>query len=133
MYFSMRIGGDSPDNKRLRLAIQELNSIIEEVAPPATSADLQVDLTFDIPGPYSAPDYQGMRTGSFFRKKHILVVQVATPRQIDPAEIPNYLTTVLEETIPMVQGFAKRRNVTLSLENFIRAVGAIVSRVSKRS
>ncbi len=129
VYFSMRVGGDSRDNRRMREAIRHLGNLSDELLALPKSDDLRVDLTFDIPGPYTSPDYDGIRTGSFFRKDHLLVVQVSVPAGIAAADISSYLMNTLSQTVEPVQDFAKRRKLALSVEAFERAIHRLVPRV----
>jgi hypothetical protein len=131
VYFSMRVGGDSLENQQVQASIRGLTKIRDELVDAPEIGDLRVDLTFEIPGPYYGPDYPGLRTGSFFRKDRVLVIQIAVPR--DVADISRYLVDILHQASEIARGFARRRKLTLSPEAFERALELIISRVEQRS
>ncbi len=125
IYFSMRVGGESSDNAEVIAAVRQLLNARDEFLAPPEWHDLRVDLTFDIPGPFSGPDYHGMRTGSFFRKDGVLVVQAAVPAGLTPGGIPGYLMATLREMVELAKGYVRRRRLPLSTDAIERAAAEL--------
>jgi hypothetical protein len=126
---SMRTGGESRENEAIVAAIKDLWRRLDEVSSAPHEADLRVVLMFDIPGPRLPVDYEGVRTGSFFRSKDALEVQAAVPDELTAADMPGYLSAVLSEMVDAAKAYAKRRKLPLSTEALERAVGELIARL----
>ena len=129
LYVSAFLGGQRGSYTEAEAAVDELFRLKEEVCPPPGTADLKIQLIFDIPGPMVPVDYEGVRTGRFSGAKQMLVVQVAVPEGLTGSEIRRYLREALGEMVELAKAYVKRRKLPLSTEALERAVGELIARL----
>jgi hypothetical protein len=107
------VGGATSANRAWRDAIQDLTRRVKE-ARTGFEAPLNVNVVFHVPGHLLAPDYAGVRTGTFSRSQRLLMVQVALPAEPppDPAE---YLQSAAQAAIDEAERWAQRRGLASDL------------------
>src|SRR5262249_4949950 len=106
---SLRIGGESAENQAAIAAIHGVGRIADDVCEHIEHKVLHVELTFDVPGPITAPDYTGLRTGTYFRDHEFLIIQVAVPMPFPQDHAVDYMVGVLEQMLDLARGYVKRR------------------------
>lgn len=67
-------------------------------------AQFELNVVFHVPGEYLNVDFEGMRTGSFSRRKAVLAVQVALPVEA-PVDVDVMLRTCVWDAIEMAEEF----------------------------
>ena len=77
-------------------------------------SSLNVNVVFQVPGSILAPDFEGVRTGSFSKKKALLMVQVALPREM-PDDAPAYLRAAMVNAVDAAENWAARRHKDMDL------------------
>lgn len=77
------IGGGPGTDRRWVAAVMALMRAVKE-ARWCVESPLAVNVVYQIPGPNLTPEFEGLRTGLFSRKRRELMVQVALPPE--PAE-----------------------------------------------
>lgn len=75
---STLVGGSGANCQAWQFAIKTFCHDIKKCIQGRTTP-LKLDLAFHIPGNMLKPDFYGVRTGSYFKKMSILVVQIALP------------------------------------------------------
>lgn len=105
------VGGTnaSPEWER---AVKRLGLRLIETRQAAPRAAVALNVVYQIPGEVLTPDFEGVRTGRFFKSKSRLIVQVALPAEVpgDPEhEVRKYLDRAIElaEQFLLKKGFSK--------------------------
>lgn len=75
---------------------------------------LNVNIVFHVRGKMIAPEFIGVRTGSFSRKNATLMVQVALP-EVVPADHEEFLKEQSRKALDAAERWAKRRKVDANL------------------
>ena len=89
-----------------------------------------VNVVFHVPGKLMKPDYEGMRTGSWFGKRRTQVVQVAVPPDLrEPGDIAEFLASSVEAAVPLAAERIARfkRSAHLSTSDAATAAAAAAS------
>ena len=81
---------------------------------------LNLNVVYQVPGEFIGPDFEGVRTGSYFRRRAVLVVQDAVPSGV-PSDPNGFLRETLLAAIDAVAPWASRRKVLVDLDA-LRAV-----------
>ena len=92
-------------------------------AEPQETGSLEV--VFHVPGSIIAPDFQGLRTGTLWRKKRKLAVQVAVPPAIlaaDDVELRAFLMSSLREAIATAAPVFERAKIPYPEDDLRTAV-----------
>jgi hypothetical protein len=80
------------------------------------TSDVNVNVVFQVPGEFSRPDFEGLRTGSFRRRDSLLMVQVTLPGEPPPGA-EDYLAQKLLDAIDVAEEWAIRKRHATSLDN----------------
>lgn len=72
-------GGTSPSMSRWRHALTQVTLALDASSEDARSP-LHVNVIYQVPGNLIKPDFEGVRTGYYSKKRASLIVQVASPR-----------------------------------------------------
>jgi hypothetical protein len=104
------VGGWSPYTSEWKAALQNLSQRVTSVRDGASSP-LNVNVIFQVPGNNITPDFEGIRTGYFSKKKMWLIVQVALPEAPPEGGIDADLLNRLKEAIDEAETWAKRRKI----------------------
>jgi hypothetical protein len=105
------VGG--PETTKWEAAITEVRRQVDEACVGITSP-LKVNVVFHVPGSILKPDYEGVRTGSFFRKHGLLVVQVALPEEA-PEDPAAHLRRAMVAAIAEAEAWARRKRIATEL------------------
>ena len=85
------------------------------------TSSAEVNIVFHLPGSIIKPDYVGLRTGTFSKKRKKLMVQAAVEdefiRSTSSEEVINYLVEVSDEAIGIAKNFFDRKNMDYDLES----------------
>jgi hypothetical protein len=126
-------GGASFDTREVIAAIRALWPVIDKVSPLPRDRDLGLNLLWLVPGPLSSPDFEGIRTGTFFRSKRVLQVQIAVPPKMEAQNIRRYLRETLVAVSDLARSEAKRRRkASLSAEAAEAAIGQLIRRMPRK-
>ena len=118
------IGGTTPANKGWTEPLRALSQRVT-AARAGVDVPLAVNVVFHIPGRLLQPEFEGVRTGSYSRKRSILMVQATLPEQ-PPDDPYAHLLIVTLRAIDEVEPWSKRRRVDVDLD----ALREIVQRAS---
>jgi hypothetical protein len=107
------VNGNGIGTYEWRVAMRPLAARIRQLRDGVDSP-LHVNVVYFVPGPAFRPDFEGVRTGSYLKAQHALVVQVALP--IAPA-VPHQqiLRALLLDAIDAAEEFARRRKIAEEL------------------
>jgi hypothetical protein len=86
--------------RRLALALRASQEEPEEA---------QIDLVFHVPGPNFSLDYSGLRSGSIWRSKRLIQIQVAVPDQLTAKEVTPFLRSMLTQVPATAEVSFRRR------------------------
>jgi hypothetical protein len=108
------IGGSTAANKGWA---EPLRTLTERVAKARAGVDvpLGVNVVFHIPGPLLQPEFDGVRTGTYSRKRSLLMVH-ATLREQPPDDPYAHLLTVTLRAIDEIEPWSKHRGVDVDLD-----------------
>lgn len=71
------------------------------------SSPLAVNVVFQLPGQFLAPEFVGVRSGTFSRKERRLMVQVALPPE--PSSTPDTdVRAFLRDAVELAEDFARQ-------------------------
>jgi len=88
-----------------------------------------LDVVFHVPGSLIAPDYDGVRTGTLSRKRRLLQVQVAVPRDLDDrdevVEIARSLVLLLRNAVRIARPVFDRARIPYRQDEYERLVDGI--------
>jgi hypothetical protein len=107
-------------NQPWRQAIHELSSTVSKTARVETP--LNVNVVFHVPGHLLRPEFEGVRTSSFFRKDSLLIVQVALPEAPPPNPL-EFLKSACASALDAAEAWAKRRKVSEDVERLRSSLG----------
>src|ERR1051325_4747059 len=97
---------------------QPLRELTRRVALLRSGVDspLNLNVVFHVPGSVIAPDYRGLRTGSFRRKDSLLMVQVALPPEV-PGDAGAFLRAAMVAAVDEAMLWASRKRKSIDLSN----------------
>ncbi len=103
------VGGFTVESRIWREALMRLSRAVSDVRDQVDSA-MNINVEFHVSGNLLAPDFQGVRTGSYRKADRLLKIQVALP--VDPAADP-YASGVqaMRDAIAAAEGWSERRRV----------------------
>jgi hypothetical protein len=78
------------------------------------SSPMSVNVVFQIPGEWVAPEFSGVRTGRFSAAESVLMVQVAVPKEVD-GDPKATLLDLLDMAIDRAEAYAKRKKIAPAL------------------
>jgi hypothetical protein len=85
-----------------------------------SSQDGTINVVFQYPGSLLQPDFVGVRTGSFSKKKRILVVQVAVPKEmLSSANFVKHYLEFLKDALAEGKKYLDKKGIPFSLEDHI--------------
>lgn len=119
------IGGRTADGSRWFDAIRELRREVI-AAREGVVSPINIDVEFHIPGPILAPEFEGVRTGSFRRRDSLLKVQAALPPRA-PQEPRSALLEMLSAGIDAAEKWAAQRRQETDLTALRRLVAELGS------
>jgi hypothetical protein len=103
------VGGATDSNRAWSDALTRLTLAIAEKRGDLQTP-LNVNVVFHIPGHILKPDYEGERTGSFSRKRSLLMVQVAVPEK-PPSDVDAEVRRRLLAALDKAELWARKRGV----------------------
>ncbi len=112
----------SVENRPWRDAARELTMRMAEVRGDLATP-LNVNVVFHIGGRSFKPEFSGVRTGSFSKRRSLLMVQVALPEEVPP-DPKTFLKQAVYDALDSASQWAERRRVSSD----IPALRAIVGR-----
>ncbi|MFJ2738832.1 hypothetical protein ACIO3O_04110 [Streptomyces sp. NPDC087440] len=86
LYIGAVEGGPTPHPGKLTAGLQEIGRLVDAQPWEHSEDETAIDLVFHIPGSLLKPEYEGIRTGSLWRKRCIMQVQVAVPEELGAEE-----------------------------------------------
>ncbi|MHA7271468.1 hypothetical protein [Arthrobacter sp. HLT1-20] len=102
---------------------RQINALSRKVqnARQDITSPLRVNVVFHVDGKLAPNEFVGIRTGSFSKKRSMLMIQVAiTLDQVD--DIPKYLRRLLEASIVESEIFARKRKLADGLPELLTLV-----------
>jgi hypothetical protein len=117
------VGGFTAESKIWREALTRLSRGVSGVRDQL-GPELNINVEFQVPGNLIAPDFQGVRTGTFRKADRLLKIQVAVP--VDPPNDPYaYGLQAIREAVDTAEAWSRRRRVEFDPAPF-RAVLALL-------
>ncbi len=84
------------------------------LAASGVSSPLNVNVVFQLPGDWIAPDFVGVRTGRFNASRSLLMIQAAVPPEA--ADNPDSaLLTLLAMAVDSAEAYARRKKIAPDL------------------
>lgn len=103
------VGGFTAESRIWREALIRLSRAVSGLRDHVDS-ELNINVEFQVPGNLLAPDFQGVRTGTFRKADRLLKVQVALP--VDPPETPYlYGVQAIRDSVDEAEAWSKRLGV----------------------
>lgn len=102
------VGGTGEATRRWRDAIKRLAARVAEHRVGIVSP-LNVNVVFQVPGEIIAPDFEGVRAGSFSRRDSLLMVQAAVPRNAEDEDA--VLRTLMLDALNAAEAWALRKRL----------------------
>lgn len=98
------LGGSTVNNRGWVEGTREIQREIV-LARDNVSSNINVEVVFHVPGNILSPDYEGLRTGSYWKSKALLQVQVALPA-VAPADPRSALIQLIWDALDVVDSWA---------------------------
>lgn len=120
------IGGLTIESRIWRAALMQLSRDISQLREQLES-ELNINVEFHVPGHILAPEFQGIRTGTFRKADRHLKIQVSVP--VHPPEDP-YACAVkaMREAIGAVVPWSQRRHIAFDPEPFLSLLAQLESK-----
>jgi hypothetical protein len=83
------------------------------------------NIVFHVHGSLLSPEHAGVRTGTFSKKRRMLMLQIALPKDIverDEDEIRRFVLTSLDEAVGMAEPAFRRAKIPYDKEEFLSRV-----------
>lgn len=121
------LGGSTLDNRGWIKAAKELqrDAIL---ARANVSSSINVEVVFQIPGNILAPDYEGIRTGTYWRSESLLQIQVALPAAA-PVDPRSALIRWLWDALDLVDSWAVTKGKSVDT-TALRGIVAEIERLN---
>lgn len=103
------VGGFTPESKIWREALMRLSRSVSGLRDQLES-ELNLNVEFQVPGHLLAPDFQGVRTGTFRKAERLLKIQVALP-VIPPEDPYAYGLQSFRDALDEAEVWARRRRI----------------------
>jgi hypothetical protein len=117
------VGAATPSNAAWREAIRNLTLGVSG-ARSGVESPLGLNIVFHVPGNILKPEFTGSRTGTFSRKRALLMVQVALPEETPP-DASRHLIDAAHEAIDVAGQWADQRSIGVD----VAALHAILNRL----
>lgn len=114
--FGTLIGGSGSDCRRWEEVINGLRRGVRQCTK-GLNAPLKLSITFQIPGNMLKLEFSGVRTGSYFKKLAVLMVQVAIPEEL-AEDVPAYIGKVTHQGIDEAARWAAKRHLEFDADFF---------------
>lgn len=99
-------------------------------APVDPGLQPSIDMVFHVPGSHFTPDYSGVRTGRLSRRKRMLQIQIAVPREIlgsTEGDIIPFLLDSLREGVRIAALRFRKANIAYDKEAHLGVIARIQS------
>jgi hypothetical protein len=104
------IGGVTPQTRVWRDAIRRFAQRVA-TARAGVTADLNVNVVFDVPGEVAQAGYEGVRTGSYSKAQRLLMVQVALP-EAPPSDAAAHLRVSAIRAVEEAERWASAQQIS---------------------
>ncbi|WP_143044204.1 hypothetical protein [Nonomuraea jiangxiensis] len=119
------VGGPDVD-REVEVAMRDITIQLQELQGER-HAPFLVNLVYMIGGEFISPDFSGLRTGKFSRKRGILVIEGAVPE--GPLEDAfNFLHGLLVQSLDVVEEWATKRKRLMPISEMRQITSAIRKR-----
>lgn len=126
------IGGiyGGPEGTRVGSAISKLKRLRGDEQIKNSGS---LDVVFHVPGSIVSPDYEGVRTAIFSKKRRLLQVQVGVPPdldRLDQCEIEQFLLSSLREAVQIAQPVFDKAKIPYQRDEYERLLDRIARALS---
>ena len=131
----MMIGGECDENKAFSERTSGVNDawrIVNEVRKKAGPDDLCVNIVFDVPGRFSAPDYVGVRTGRFSKRSSSLLIMAAVPLPMTHEQEVEFAGNVLQRSKELAHEYVKKKKLALRTGALDQTIDAVLARLGHK-
>jgi hypothetical protein len=132
----MTLGGACDENRafsEMTSGVDEAWRIVKEVRKKAGPGDLRVNLVFDVPGRFSAPDYAGVRTGRFSKGHNLLLIMAAVPLPMTHEQEVKFAGDVLQRSRELAHAYIKKKRLALGTGALDQTVDAVLARLGYKA
>ena len=121
LFLSDILGGPEqsgkPFTKKADKICRQMELFKNELVDPE---DGTINVVFQYPGSLLQPDFVGVRTGGFSKKKRMLVVQVAFPADLISASgFAQHYLALLKDALVEGKKYLDKKGISFSLEDHI--------------
>lgn len=111
----------------MKAAIKYRDSTAYETGPA-------INVVYHVPGSLGAPDWEGIRDAKFSRKRQLLMVQVAVPKdQVNSPTLKQYLIDSLHQANAVAFQFFHQKGLVFPLADAESLVQRIAERLDSES
>ena len=118
MRISVVVGRSSAERSYVEEAINRIAKLVEHEVAESGS----LDIVFHVAGPVWSPEYEGVRTGTFWKKRRTLHVQIAIPADLDrsgdQASIERTVLGMLREAVRMARPPFERAGIPFRHQDY---------------
>jgi len=126
IYIGAIFGGPGGMSSKIGSAISKIKHLAGEREMDASGS---LDIVFHVPGSLLSPDYDGVRTGTFSRKKRLLQVQIAVPQDLtdkdEVTEVARSLVPLLRQAVRLAQPVFDRAHIPYPQDEYEELIDGI--------
>jgi hypothetical protein len=115
------VGGVTRPARSWRELIVDMSLRAKEAGVDRESP-LRVNLVFHVGGEVSEPEFEGVRTGRYWKEDCVLMVQIAIPQMPVPPDAKSYLLSRMQEAVTAAEDYGRRRGLTDGSLEEIRSI-----------
>src|SRR5579864_5905413 len=93
--FGFAVGGRSASNELVIESLTAIGRRVAELRDHHPNSGLKINIVFQVPGPISKPDYEGVHVRKFDRKRELLLVHAAVPVSLGFDDASEFVADVL--------------------------------------
>lgn len=127
LYVGIVTGGPDAEHSPMEHAASRIGLAIQaRRGTSSIGSEASLNVVFHLPGNLSAVDFNGLRSGTFSRKKKLLMIQVAVPEEELEAEDPeHFIFWAMREAVAMAAPAFKKAKIPFSADDHLALVDAV--------
>jgi hypothetical protein len=91
---------------------------------------LRINIVFQLPGPISRPDFQGVYPARYAPKTNHLLVNAAVPESLQLDQVRGYFVQALRETRAAAEDYLQKRKINVDTSHVMALIDDLVMQSS---
>lgn len=120
-------GGRTPSNEYVTEALMVLMRTVRARRTQHPNEGLRINIVFQIPGPFSKPDFEGVFPARYARKTNHLLVNAAVPESLQADQVRAFFVKVLRDTKEAAAEYLRKRRIDVDTTNVMAFIDDLAS------